>query len=59
MQEFSKRDKNNRSDLRDKTKHNLKLQHQIDELKTQNQTYRTELSRLQSVVAGMSGEEIV
>lgn len=59
MQEFAKRDKNNRSDIREKTKQNLRLQHQIDELKGQNQTYRSELSRLQAVVAGMSGEEIV
>lgn len=29
------------------------------ELKTQSQTYRGEMSRLQAVVAGMSGEEIV
>ncbi|XP_067945808.1 rap1 GTPase-activating protein 1-like isoform X2 [Watersipora subatra] len=58
-QELTKRDRNNRTDLKDKTKQNLKLQHQLDELKNQNQSYRTELSKLQKVVAGMSGEEIV
>lgn len=59
LQEATKRDKANRADLREKTKQNLRLQHQIDELRNQNQKFLTELGRHQAMVAGMSGEEIV